>query len=103
MDRDGSNAHQIYPSVGENSRFGREEQIMDWSPDGRDIAFIYDNSLYIYRITTDESVQITRADNIISNPTWAPYGRGTDIELSGDSPSRPIPIPLPGSDNLPFD
>ena len=54
MDRDGSNTRQLYPPVGENSRFPKGGEFMAWGPGGRDIAFVYDSA--------------------IRNPTWAPYG-----------------------------
>jgi Tol biopolymer transport system component len=43
MDQDGSNARRIYPPVGENSYFPRDQQFMAWEPDGRFIAFNVDD------------------------------------------------------------
>lgn len=76
MDQDGSNTHQIYPPIGENSRFPFEEQFMSWAPTGRDIAFIFDNALHLLSLDSGEAFRITQDDTLASRPTWAPYGRG---------------------------
>jgi Tol biopolymer transport system component len=75
MDRDGSNAHQIYPDAGENSRFPREQSSIEWGPAGDTIAFVYDGDLFIYSVSEGSASRITNDDSIVSNPTWAPYGR----------------------------
>ncbi len=74
MDRDASNVRQLYPPAGENSQFPRGGVFMAWSPDGRDIAFIYDDALYIMDLDSAETRRITQDDSAIRNPTWAPYG-----------------------------
>jgi len=74
MDRDASNLRQLYPSAGENSHFPRGGRFMAWGPDGRDIAFIYDDALYLMDLDSGEAHRITQDDNVIRNPTWAPYG-----------------------------
>jgi Tol biopolymer transport system component len=92
MDRDGSNAQQLYPAAGENSRFPREQSFMTWGPTGHEIAFVYDNDLYLYDLKERQASQITHDDNIISNPTWAPYGRAASELL--EQPEKDI-IPTP--------
>lgn len=75
MDRDGSNAQQLYPAAGENSRFPREQNFMAWGPTGQEIAFVYDQDLYLYDFENNQARQVTQDDTPISNPSWAPYGR----------------------------
>ncbi len=83
MDQDGSNAHQIYPPLGESSAFSRDERFMAWGPSGQDIAFIFDDDLYIMNLEANASgnsqtaaTQVTADDTPASHPTWAPYGLG---------------------------
>jgi Tol biopolymer transport system component len=90
MDQDGSNARQIYPPLGENSAFSRDRQFMAWGPSGRDIAFIFDDDLFIMNLEAAASgssqtaaTQVTADDTPASHPTWAPYGLG----LAGPAPS----------------
>ncbi|MCB9006543.1 MAG: G5 domain-containing protein [Ardenticatenaceae bacterium] len=90
MDQDGSNARQIYPPLGENSAFPRDRQFMAWGPSGQDIAFIFDDDLFIINLETAASgsgqpaaTQITADDTPASQPTWAPYGIG----LFGPTPN----------------
>jgi Tol biopolymer transport system component len=86
MDRDGSNARQIYPPVGENSDFPQQQQFMVWGANGRDMAFIYDDALYMLNLDTAEARRITQDDTVVSNPTWAPYGAATGIEFEDIGP-----------------
>ncbi len=90
MDQDGSNAHQIYPAVGENSRFPREQRFMAWGPTGRDIAFVFDNALYLFNLDLNQAFRVTQDDTVASRPTWAPYGAAVTGELPTTtvSPSR---------------
>ncbi len=81
MDRDGSNTFQLYPPAGENSRFPREQEFLAWGPDGNNMAFIYDSSLFMLKLESREVRRITQDDNIVSNPTWAPYGRASVRDL----------------------
>ncbi|GJM42086.1 MAG: hypothetical protein DHS20C20_23680 [Ardenticatenaceae bacterium] len=83
MDQDGSNSRQIYPPLGENSAFPRDRQFMAWGPSGQDIAFIFDDDLFIMNLETNVATQITADDTSASQPTWAPYGLG----LAGPTPS----------------
>jgi len=75
MDRDGSNARQIYPDAGENSRFPREQSSIEWGPAGDMITFVYDGDLFLYSVSESSANRVTNDDSIVSNPTWAPYGR----------------------------
>ncbi len=92
MDQDGSNARQIYPPPGENSFFPREQQFMAWGPDGRQIAFIFNDALHLLDLDSGETRRITQDDAVASHPAWAPYGRG----LTGD------PIEFPEEEDLPL-
>jgi hypothetical protein len=74
MDQDGSNKRQIFPTVGENSRFPREAQFMAWGPSGQDLAFIFSDNLYIYNVNSGSATRINQDDAVSSDPTWAPYG-----------------------------
>lgn len=96
MDQDGSNTSQVYPPVGENSRFPREQQFMAWGPTGQDLAFIFDGSLYFLSLDSQQAFRITQDDSIVSRPTWAPYGAAIPEDLSpteqatGDAPPDTI-------------
>ena len=94
MDQDGSNARQIYPAANENSYFPRQQRFMAWSPLSTDIAFIYNNALYLYNLEEATARRLTEDDAINTHPTWAPYGiahqNGLDIS----------PNPTPTSNNL---
>ena len=74
MDQDGSNAHQIYPAPNENSYFPRQQRFMAWGPTGSDIAFVYNNALYLYNLEAGTARRLTDDDAINTHPTWAPYG-----------------------------
>lgn len=74
MDTDGSNGRQLYPPAGENSEFSQDQHFMSWSADGRYIAFVYDNDLFMLNLEEDAVTRITQADTPVSRPTWAPYG-----------------------------
>jgi Tol biopolymer transport system component len=80
MDRDGSNGRRLYPEVGENPLFPRDEHFMAWSPDGRFIAFIFNQTLYLYNVTNDEVITVTQDDTAAAYPTWAPYGAGRLVQ-----------------------
>ncbi len=92
MDQDGSNAHQIYPSVGENSSFPRTARFMAWSPTGEDIALIFNNDLFFLNLVTNEARRVTQDDAIDSHPTWAPYGIGLSDEIV-ETAVNPFPTP----------
>ena len=85
MDADGSNTRRIYPPVGENSHFPQEQQFMAWGPTGRDIAFVFDDALYLLNVDTGAAYRVTQDDTIASRPTWAPYGAGIASAATGSS------------------
>jgi resuscitation-promoting factor RpfB len=96
MDRDGSNGRQVYPPPGENSLFPRDPHFMHWGPTGRDIAFIYNDALYLFNLDSKEASRITQDDARSSHPTWAPYGAAISANLPANrsddnllSPSNP--------------
>lgn len=72
-DRDGSNARVVFPSDGqvgiESSDFGLTPQDFAWSPDGRQIALIYQNDLYIVDVASSVSYRLT-FDGGSQNPVW---------------------------------
>lgn len=68
MDRDGSNPRLVYPPKGEP---GMAAQVVAWSPDGRQIALIYQGNLYLVDVTTGHIEQVT-LDGLSSAPRWAP-------------------------------
>ena len=92
MDADGSNARQIYPSAGENSRFPRERQFMAWGPSGQDMAFIFNDDLYLFNVNGQSAYRVTEDDIVASHPTWAPYGAAITSEETADDSVAPIGI-----------
>lgn len=90
MDQDGSNSRQIFPAVGENSRFPRTAQFMDWAPTGDQVVFVFNGQLYLYDLLSGEARQMTRDDAQTSQPSWAPYGAGLN-----QTSQRPTPVPRP--------
>ena len=97
MDRDGSNTLQIYPPVGENSRFSQEKNFFSWGPFGDNLAFIFDEELWILDLDSLEARPVAQDDTLASNPSWAPYGLAAIID-----PSELEPITLnPGSATTP--
>jgi len=100
MDADGSNARQVYPPAGENSRFPREKQFMAWGPSGRDMAFIFNDDLYLYNVVEGSAYRVTEDDIAASRPTWAPYGAAIASEGAGDSSVAPIRIDPQDDDPL---
>ncbi len=88
MDVDGSNGRQLYPPPGENSRFSRDQSFMAWSPDGQNIAFIFEDDLFILNLADGSATRVTQDDTFDSHPTWAPYGSVTPVELPNAPPPR---------------
>ena len=100
MDRDGSNNRQVYPPPGENSFFPRDPHFMSWGPTGRDIAFIYNDALYLFNLDRKEANRVTQDDARSSHPTWAPYGAAIPSNLPAtrlDENPQPPPNPRPDS------
>lgn len=100
MDRDGSNTVQVYPPAGENSRFPRDQAFMAWSPNGRQIAFIFNNDLYLTDLESYSTYPLTQDDNPVSSPTWAPYGIAV-TEAYGWEWASPTDTPPPRSGPVP--
>lgn len=73
-DRDGSNARRIFPPENEpgikagESVYQNQEFV--WSPDGRQIALIYQGNLWIVDVESAIAHQLT-LDGGASNPVWA--------------------------------
>ncbi len=65
-DRDGSNARKVYPPDGQP---GLNAQEFAWSPDGRQIAFIYRGNLWIIDVESKVARQLT-LDGRASKPVW---------------------------------
>lgn len=82
MDADGSNRRQLFPPVGENSRFPRYAQFLAWGPEGTQLSFVFNEQLYLYDLQTESASRLTQDDAAVSNPTWAPYGAGLTVEDS---------------------
>ncbi|MBK7919542.1 MAG: G5 domain-containing protein [Chloroflexi bacterium] len=89
MDRDGSNARQIYPPANENSYFPRQQAFMAWGPTGEHIAFIFNNDLYLYTLADGTARPLTEGDAVNTHPTWAPYGTAVTAPL----PAAPTALP----------
>ncbi|MEQ8673418.1 MAG: G5 domain-containing protein [Aggregatilineales bacterium] len=64
-DRDGSNASIIFPEQGQQ---GLNSQEFVWSPDGRQIAFIYQDNLWIVDVESGVAHQLTQGG--ASHPIW---------------------------------
>jgi Tol biopolymer transport system component len=72
-DRDGSNARAIFPGPGQAGITGQQSIFHNyefaWSPDGNQIAFIYQGNLWIVEIATGITHQLT-VDGAASSPIW---------------------------------
>ena len=72
-DRDGSNQRVVFPEATQpgikTSDFGLTAQDFTWSPDGRQIALIYQSNLWVVDVETGVSHQLT-FDSGASNPVW---------------------------------
>lgn len=99
MDRDGSNGRQVYPPPGENSFFPQDPHFMSWGPTGRDIAFIFNDALYLFNLDSKEANRVTQDDARSSHPTWAPYGAAITANLPATRPDEDaLPPPSPERD-----
>lgn len=66
-DRDGSNVRRIFPPAGQPGLNAPQE--MAWSPDARQIAFIYQGNLWIIDAESEVAHQLT-LDGGASKPVW---------------------------------
>ena len=73
-DRDGSNAKILFPPAGQpgiiTGFVGLTTQQYAWSPDGRQIALIYDGNLWVVDVATQVAHQLT-FDKQSKFPVWA--------------------------------
>lgn len=75
-DRDGSNARVLFPPENQegirwsNRPFSLTPRIFTWSPDGRQIALIYQGNLWVIDVATEFSYQMT-FDGGSENPVWS--------------------------------
>ncbi len=72
-DRDGSNERVIFPKSGQPGLTAQQSifknQEFAWSPDGRQIAFVYQGNLWVIDVEFEVSHQLT-LDGGASNPVW---------------------------------
>lgn len=69
-DRDGSNTRIIFPPEGQVGLSARDAgESLAWSPDGRQLAFIYQGNLWIIDVESGIAHQMT-LDGGASNPVW---------------------------------
>jgi hypothetical protein len=66
-DRDGSNARRIFPPEDQRGLVGRREYV--WSPDGRQIAIVYQGNLWMIDIESGIARQLT-LDGSVTQPVW---------------------------------
>jgi resuscitation-promoting factor RpfB len=76
-DRDGSNARVLFPPEnqegirwGDSQHLSLSPRMFTWSPDGRQIALIYQGNLYIIDVATEDVYQMT-FDGGSENPVWS--------------------------------
>jgi hypothetical protein len=68
-DRDGSNARKLFPEAGQPGLSAPQD--LAWSPDGGQIAFIYQGNLWVIDVTSGVANQLT-LDGGATKPVWAP-------------------------------
>jgi hypothetical protein len=68
-DRDGSNRNAVFPPEGEPGLTPSEVGEVKWSPDGSQIALIYEGNLWIIDVTKGESQQLT-GDGQVTMIDW---------------------------------
>jgi resuscitation-promoting factor RpfB len=68
-DRDGSNLRALFPPEGETGLSPRDTGEIKWSPDGSQIALIYEGNLWIVDATTGEGSQLT-GDGQVTAVDW---------------------------------
>lgn len=67
-DRDGSNARVVFPETGQPGLTA--PQNLAWSPDARQIAFIYQGNLWVVDVVSRVAHQLT-LDGAASHPVWS--------------------------------
>jgi len=74
-DRDGSNARIVFPASNQagikTSDFGLVPQDYTWSPDGQQIALIYQGNLWVVDVVSTVAHQLT-FDGQSQHPVWSP-------------------------------
>ncbi len=65
-DMDGSNARKVFPPENQRGVLSRE---YTWSMDGRQIALIYQNNLWLVDVEVELAKQVT-LDGTVSHPLW---------------------------------
>jgi hypothetical protein len=55
---------------------------MAWGPTGRDLGFIFDDSLYFLNLESGQAIRVTQDDAAAARPTWAPYGAAIPANLA---------------------
>jgi hypothetical protein len=68
-DRDGSNERTLFPEEGETGLSPREAGEVKWSPDGTQIALIYNGNLWIIDLSTGLGQQLT-GDGQVTAIDW---------------------------------
>jgi Tol biopolymer transport system component len=66
MDRDGSNRHVVFPA---QDQPGLDPKSFVWSPDGRQIALIYQGNIILLDVGTGIDQKLT-GDGLASSPRW---------------------------------
>jgi hypothetical protein len=68
IDRDGSNRRVVFPPENEP---GLQAGSFTWSPDGRQIALVYQGNIFLVDVITGIDQQVT-GDGLASSPRWTP-------------------------------
>jgi Tol biopolymer transport system component len=68
-DRDGSNARVVFPPQGEPGLTPGEASEAEWSPDGKQIALIYEGNLWIIDLSTGDARPLT-GDGQVTRIDW---------------------------------
>jgi hypothetical protein len=68
-DRDGSNLRALFPPEGETGLSPRDTGAVKWSPDGSQIALIYEGNLWIVDVATGQGSQLT-GDGQVTAVDW---------------------------------
>jgi dipeptidyl aminopeptidase/acylaminoacyl peptidase len=67
MDRDGRNLHTLTQ--------GTSDSAPRFSPDGKSLAFVRENNLYLLPLSGGEPKQLTEISTGVSDPVWSPDGK----------------------------